>query len=151
MLRGKELDEAIESELKLMLNEGIEKSPISNTALYNRLIAKGVIRGKLSTLSSPERKKLIQKYIQEQLLPLDLNTKEQQQYVNNRTREALIQKNLDQKNEIAELKSDLNKNSAALVEMINIVKLKTNVQVDELLAPYLIADLEKKADLKIIE
>lgn len=143
MLRGKELDEAIESELKLMLNEGIEKSPISNTALYNRLIAKGVIRGKLSTLSSPDRKALIQKYIREQLLPLDLNTKEQQQYVNNRTREALIQKNLEQKKEIAELKSDLNKNSAALIEMINIVKLKTNVPVDELLASYLIPDLEK--------
>lgn len=150
MLRGKELDEAIESELKLMLNEGIEKSPISNTALYNRLIAKGVIRGKLSTLSSPDRKALIQKYIREQLLPLDLNTKEQQQYVNNRTREALIQKNLEQKKEIAELKSDLNKNSAALIEMINIVKLKTNVPVDELLASYLIPDLEK-VDLKIIE
>lgn len=151
MLRGKELDEAIESELKLMLNEGIEKSPISNTALYNRLIAKGVIRGKLSTLSSPDRKALIQKYIREQLLPLDLNTKEQQQYVNNRTREALIQKNLEQKNEISELKSDLNKNSAALVEIINTVKLKTNLRIDELLAPHLIPDLEKKADLKIIE
>ena len=151
MLRGKELDEAIENELKLMLEEGIEQSPITNTALHQRLLAKGLIRGKLSTLSSPDRKALIQKYIREQLLPLDLNTKEQQQYVNNRTREALIQKNLEQKNEISELKSDLNKNSAALIEMINIVKLKTNVPVDELLAPYLIPDLEKKADLKIIE
>lgn len=150
MLRGKELDEAIENELKLMLEEGIEQSPITNTALHQRLLAKGLIRGKLSTLSSPERKKLIQKYIQEQLLPLDLNTKEQQQYVNNRTREALIQKNLDQKNEIAELKSDLNKNSAALIEMINIVKLKTNVPVDELLAPFLISDLERKAKLEIL-
>lgn len=150
MLRGKELDEAIENELKLMLEEGIEQSPITNTALHQRLLAKGLIRGKLSTLSSSDRKILIQKYIREQLLPLDLNTKEQQQYVNNRTREALIQKNLDQKNEIAELKSDLNKNSAALIEMINIVKLKTNVPVDELLATFLIHDLKQKAKLEIL-
>ena len=150
MLRGKELDEAIENELKLMLEEGIEQSPITNTALHQRLLAKGLIRGKLSTLSSPDRKALIQKYIREQLLPLDLNTKEQQQYVNNRTREALIQKNLEQKNEISELKSDLNKNSAALIEMINIVKLKTNVPVDELLATFLIHDLKQKAKLEIL-
>lgn len=151
MLRGKELDAAIENELKLMLDEGIDQSRISNKALHDRLLAKGLIKGQLSTLSTPKRKELIQKYIKEQLLPLDLNTKEQQQYVNNRTRDTLIQKNLELQNEIAELKSDLNKNSAALVEMINIVKLKTNVPVDELLAPYLIPDLEKKADLKIIE
>lgn len=150
MLRGKELNTAIENELKLMLDEGIEQSPISNKALHDRLLSKGLIKGQLSTLSTPERKELIQKYIKEQLLPLDLNTKEQQQYVNNRTREALIQKNLEQKNEISELKSDLNKNSAALIEMINIVKLKTNVPVDELLATFLIHDLKQKAKLEIL-
>ena len=71
----------------------MEKFPISNTDLYDRLIAKGIIKGKLSTLILTNRKALIQKYIGEQLLPLDLNTKEQQQYLNNRTKDALIQKN----------------------------------------------------------
>ena len=66
------------------------------------------------------------------------------------TRDTLIQKNLELQNEISDLKSDLNKNSAALIEMINIVKLKTNVPVDELLAPFLIHDLKQKAKLEIL-
>ena len=93
MLRGSELNEAIENELKEMVQEGIKKAPISNTALHKRLIAKGHIKGGLSTLSTKERKALIQKYTMEQLLPLNLNEKEEQLYVNKKTRQALLDTN----------------------------------------------------------
>lgn len=89
MLRGKQLDEVIEQELQMILLEGFEKSPISHKALHSRLTAKGYISGGLSTLSSAERRELISMYISEQISPLNLKTKEQQLYVNKKTRQAL--------------------------------------------------------------
>ena len=150
MLRGNELNEALESELKIMVQEGIDKAPISNTALHKRLTAKGYIKGGLSTLSTPERKVLIQKYITEQLLPLNLNEKEEQLYVNKKTRQALLNTNKGLKKRIVELENELNQNTATLIEIINQVKLKTNIELDDLLAPYLISELKTQSDLKKI-
>lgn len=93
MLRGKQLDEVIEQELQMMLVEGFEKSPISHKALHNRLTFKRYISGGLSTLSSVERKKLISLYLSEQISPLNLKAKEQQLYVNKKTRQALSDTN----------------------------------------------------------
>ena len=138
MLRGNELNEALENELKEMVQEGIGKSPISNTALHQRLTAKGHIKGGLSTLSTPQRKALIQKYTTEQLLPLNLNEKEEQLYVNKKTRQALLDTNKGLKERITELEDELNQNTVTLIEIINQVKLKTNLELDDLLAPYLI-------------
>ena len=150
MLRGSELNEAIENELKEMVQEGIKKAPISNTALHKRLIAKGHIKGGLSTLSTKERKALIQKYTMEQLLPLNLNEKEEQLYVNKKTRQALLDTNKGLKERIAELEDELNQNTVTLVEIINQVKLKTNLELDDLLAPYLISELKNQSNLKKI-
>ena len=150
MLRGNELNEALESELKEMVREGIDKAPISNTALHKRLTAKGYIKGGLSTLSTPERKILIQKYVTEQLLPLNLNEKEEQLYVNKKTRQALLDTNKGLKERIVELEDELNQNTATLIEIINQVKLKTNIELDDLLAPYLISELKTQSDLKKI-
>lgn len=148
MLRGTELNEVIEDELKGMVKEGIKKAPISNTALHKRLIAKGHIKGSLSTLSTSERKALIQKYTTEQLLPLNLNEKEEQLYVNKKTRQALLDTNKGLKKRIAELEGDLNQNTVTLIEIINQVKLKTNLELDDLLSPYLISELKSHSDLK---
>ena len=92
MLRGKQLDEVIEQELQMMLVEGFDKSPISHKSLHDRLTARGYISGGLSTLSSVERKKLISLYMVEQIAPLNLKTKEQQLYVNKKTRKALTER-----------------------------------------------------------
>lgn len=118
MLKGNELDKALENELKEMVQEGIEKAPISNSALHQRLIAKGYVKGGLSTLSTKERKALIQKYITEQLLPLNLNEKEEQLYVNKKTRQALLDTNKGLKERIAELEDELNQNTVTLVEIM---------------------------------
>lgn len=150
MLRGQELNEAIENELKSMVEEGIEQSPISHSSLHARLSAKGFIKGGLSTLSTAERKKLIQKYTTEQLLPLNLKEKEQQLYVNKKTRQALLDTNQGLKDKIKKLEHQLNQNSIALLEIINHVQLKTNLDLDELLAPYLIPNFKVKTDLKIL-
>jgi len=150
MLRGNELNEALENELKDMVQEGIEKAPISNTALHKRLITKGHIKGGLSTLSTPERKALIQKYTTEQLLPLNLNEKEEQLYVNKKTRQALLDTNKGLKERITELEDELNQNTVTLIEIINQVKLKTNLELDDLLAPYLISELRNQSNLKKI-
>jgi len=150
MLRGSELNEAIENELKEMVQEGIEKAPISNTTLHQRLVAKGYVKGGLSTLSTKERKALIQKYTTEQLLPLNLNEKEEQLYVNKKTRQALLDTNKGLKERITELENELNQNTAILIEIINQVKLRTNLELDDLLSPYLISKLKNKSDLRKI-
>ena len=150
MLRGSELNEAIENELKEMVQEGIKKAPISNTALHKRLIAKGHIKGGLSTLSTKERKALIQKYTTEQLLPLNLNEKEEQLYVNKKTRQALLDTNKGLKERITELEDELSQNTITLIQIINQVKLKTNLELDDLLAPYLISELKNQSNLKKI-
>lgn len=138
MLRGKNLDEAIEKELQLMLIEGYEKSPISHKTVFERLILKGYISGGLSTLSTPNRKKLISYYIAEQIAPLNLKIKDQQLYVNKKTRLALTNTNKNLRDQIKELESDLNKNTETLIDIIEEVKLRSNLKIDHLLAPHLL-------------
>ncbi len=138
MLRGKRLDEVIEQELQMMLVEGFEKSPISHKSLHDRLTARGYISGGLSTLSSVERKRLISLYMVEQIAPLNLKTKEQQLYVNKKTRKALTDTNKKLHSQIDELQSQLNQNTETLIDIIEEVKLRTNLKVDHLLAPHLL-------------
>ena len=138
MLRGKQLDEVIEQELQMMLVEGFEKSPISHKSLHDRLTARGYISGGLSTLSSVERKRLISLYMVEQIAPLNLKTKEQQLYVNKKTRKALTDTNKNLHSQINELESQLNQNTETLIDIIEEVKLRTNLKIDHLLAPHLL-------------
>lgn len=138
MPRGKKLDELIEHELQMMLVEGFDKSPISHKTLHDRLIAKGYVSGGLSTLSSPERKKLICLYMSEQILPLNLKAKDQQQYVNKKTRQALINTNKNLRIQIDDLESQIHQNIETLLDIIEEVKLKTNLKIDHLLAPHLL-------------
>lgn len=138
MLRGKHLDDAIENELQIMLLEGYEKAPISHKSLFERLVKKGYISGGLSTLSTPNRKNLISNYIASQIAPLNLKTKDQQLYVNKKTRQALINTNKNLRKQIDDSETQLHKNTETLMDIIEDVKLRTNLKIDHLLAPHLL-------------
>ncbi|EPY4830640.1 hypothetical protein PGO16_01995 [Klebsiella aerogenes] len=146
-MRGKELDTQIEHELQLMLIEGFDKSPISAKSLHSRLKSKGIINGGLSTLSSIQRKRLIAAYIDQQLSSLNLRPKEKQQYVNRKTRQALLGRNQQLQVENKELREQLAQNTLSLIEIVKAVKLNTVIPVESLLAPHLIRELhERKKD-----
>ncbi|MFV5589309.1 hypothetical protein [Acinetobacter variabilis] len=138
MLRGKQLDEVIEQELQMMLIEGFEKSPISHKTLHDRLTNKGYISGGLSTLSSAKRKKLISLYMTEQISPLNLKAKDQQLYVNKKTRQALTNTNKNLRVQVDELELQLHQNTETLIDIIEEVKLRSNLKIDHLLAPHLL-------------
>lgn len=138
MLRGKYLDEAIENELQIMLLEGYEKAPISHKSLFERLVNKGYVSGGLSTLSTPNRKKLIGNYIASQISTLNLKTKDQQLFVNKKTRQALTNTNKDLRAQVSELESQLHHNTETLIQIIDEVKLRSNLKIDHLLAPHLL-------------
>lgn len=143
-MRGKELDTQIEHELQLMLIEGFDKSPISAKSLHTRLKSKGVINGGLSTLSSIERKRLIAAYVDQQLSPLNLRPKEKQQYVNRKTRQALLGRNQQLQEENKELREQLAQNTLSLIEIIKAVKTNTVIPIESLLAPHLIMELHER-------
>ena len=143
MKRGKLLDEAIEKELQLMLSEGFENSPISHKSLHDRLISKKIVSGGLSTLSTIERKNVIAYYIGEQLSPLKLKSKEKQQYVNGKTRDALMSKNAQLQAEIIELKGLLTENTISLVKIINAVSMGTSIPVERRLLRMLLNTLKR--------
>ena len=138
MLRGKELDQVIENELQLMLVEGYDKSPISNKSVHDRLVAKKHISGGLSTLSNLKRKSLISRYIAEQISPLNLKTKDQQLFVNRKTKQALTNTNKSFQDEIKTLEQQLHENTESLIKIIMEVKLSSNLCIEHLLAPHLL-------------
>lgn len=145
MLRGKQLDDEIEKELQLMLLDGFDKSPISPKALYDRLIRKGYISGGLSTLSSINRKRLINIYTSKQIEELNLREKDKQNFVNRKTRQALINTNTYLREQIDVLEDQLDQNTNTLMNIIEEIKLRTNLKVDHLLAPHLLKKyLERK-------
>ncbi|MBG3078777.1 hypothetical protein I4632_00810 [Proteus mirabilis] len=147
-MRGKNLDQFIEHELQLMLIEGFDKSPISSKALHFRLKEKGIVKGGLSTLSTSNRRSLISAYIDQQLFPLNLNDKEKQQFVNRKTRQALLSRNKQLQLENEELRRQLAENTISLIEIVKTVKINTVISVERLLAPYLIRELHKKKFFK---
>lgn len=126
-----------------MLVEGFDKSPISAKTLHTRLKEKGIVNGGLSTLSSLECKLLIRAYVDQQLSPLNLRPKEKQQYVNRKTRQALLARNQQLQSEIDDLRGQLTQNTAALIEIVKAVKINTVVPIESLLAPHVIRELHK--------
>ncbi|EEZ5450700.1 hypothetical protein LJN55_11590 [Erwinia rhapontici] len=140
-MRGKELDTRIEHELQLMLVEGFDKSPISAKALHTRLKEKGILNGGLSTLSSLDRKRLIAAYVDQQLNPLNLMPKEKQQYINRKTRQALLTRNKQLQLEIFDLRQQLALNTLSLIEIVKAVKINTTFPIESLLAPHVLREL----------
>lgn len=144
MKRGKSLDLAIEQELQLMLTEGFDVSPITHKSLHERLLAKKIVSGSLSTLSTPDRKNLIAHYVGRQLSPLKLKPKEQQLYANRKTRDALMNKNTQLQEEISSLKDQLSQNTNSLIDIVNAVSINTTIPVERLLAPHVIREMKSK-------
>lgn len=142
-MRGQDLDALIENELQLMLLEGFEKAPISAKALHTRLKAKGILCGGLSTLSTISRKRLIAAYIDKQLSPLNLQPKEKQQYVNRKTRQALLSRNKQLQTEVMEINEQLAQNIYSLIDIVKAVKLNTMIPIESLLSEHIIRELQK--------
>lgn len=148
-LRGQELDKAIESELQLMLDEGYDISPITHKNLYNRLKDKGYIRGKVSTLSS--RKELISRYMTEQIESHGFTEREKQVYVNGKSNKALLEKNKRLERRIQELECLLDANTETLMNIIQEIKLRGEVDIDILLAPHLLQNYKVSKQISIID
>ncbi|EMN4467981.1 hypothetical protein RGP45_002611 [Aeromonas hydrophila] len=142
-MRGQDLDALIENELQLMLLEGFEKAPISAKALHTRLKTKGILGGGLSTLSTISRKHLIAAYIDQQLSPLNLRPKEKQQYVNRKTRQALLSRNKQLQDEVIEAHEHLARNIYSLIDIVKAVKLNTMIPIESLLSEHMIRELQK--------
>lgn len=142
-MRGQALDALIENELQLMLLEGFEKAPISAKALHTRLKTKGILGGGLSTLSTISRKHLIAAYIDQQLSPLNLRPKEKQQYVNRKTRQALLSRNKQLQDEVIEAHEHLARNIYSLIDIVKAVKLNTMIPIESLLSEHMIRELQK--------
>ncbi|HEH9403020.1 TPA: hypothetical protein SIA28_001083 [Aeromonas salmonicida] len=142
-MRGQDLDALIENELQFMLLEGFEKAPISAKALHTRLKTKGILGGGLSTLSTISRKRLIAAYIDQQLSPLNLRPKEKQQYVNRKTRQALLSRNKQLQDEVIEAHEHLARNIYSLIDIVKAVKLNTMIPIESLLSEHMIRELQK--------
>ncbi|MNE58717.1 hypothetical protein D3C80_1537650 [compost metagenome] len=127
-----------------MLVEGFEKSPISAKSLHIRLKAKGIVDGALSTLSTPSRRSLIAAYIDQQLSPLNLQPKEKQQYVNRKTRQALLSRNKQLQTEVMALNEQLIKNTYSLIDIVKTIKLNTMIPIEHLLSEHVIRELHNR-------
>lgn len=129
--RSIKLDNAIEAELKIMLTLGLDKAPISATTLLNRLLAKGVVKGSLSTLSAKGRKDMIAEYRYQQLSASDISEIEE---IGPKYGTVDYYKERNQKLRAAnsELNRQLSANTAALGEIIKNVESKSVVKVEDL-------------------
>lgn len=142
------LDLLVEDELLLMLAEGYEHSPISASSLHKRLIKKGIVKGSLSTLSTPNRKHLISIYKEQQLERSESSPEFQSLAQKGRTNAALNSRIKDLKLQKSKLEEQLVENTEVLLKIVNEVRNKTPIRVDHLLAPFLIRELiaQKKND-----
>ncbi|EKE5186242.1 hypothetical protein ACQ5DQ_004357, partial [Escherichia coli] len=70
--------------------------------------------------------------------------KEKQQYVNRKTRQALLGRNQQLQEENKELREQLAQNTLSLIEIVKAVKVNTVIPIESLLAPHLIMELHKR-------
>lgn len=137
-LQGEKLTKEIERELMLMLASGYKNAPISPAALHKRLIAKRVIKGKLSSLSS--RRDLINRYADLQMDRAGIKTPCQKENAkNSRTRSGYKQRYEDAKIEIRELRDKLDANTSTLIDLVRHIEETSPIPVESLLASHLIA------------
>lgn len=137
-LRGKELNEKIEQILQLMLAEGLDTSPISAKAVYDKLIEQKYISGGLSTLSKSERKGLIERYRMMQLEDARLTPEAKHKLLRKQNKDAYKQRYLDAKDKISQLNNELEQNTSVLIDIIEAVEATTPIPVERLLTPHLL-------------
>ena len=144
-LRGKKLDEAIRQECEMMVREGFNHSPISNKTVYDRLVEKGVIAGKLSTLST--RKEMIAEFAKQQQEAVGGSYGKSLKDNNNKSRSDLIKRNAELRDEIEHTKAQLRENTDALINIVKIIESENLAQnIERALSPYLIRELRKTED-----
>lgn len=124
--RSIKLDNAIEAELKIMLTLGLDKAPISATTLHERLLAKGIIKGAISTLTT--RSDMIDEYSFQQRAARDI-AKDEPKYGTVEYYKARNQKLIADNSEI---NRQLSANTAALDAIIKNVESKSAVKVEDL-------------------
>ncbi|EAS40737.1 hypothetical protein C9J48_11005 [Photobacterium profundum] len=141
-LRGKDLNDAIEVELKFMLDEGFESSPISKKAVHARITKKGYISSGLSVLSHKDRTDLIDHYINKQLDASCDDADINESFKAGRTVEGYKAARDKLKKENDVLKERLRINTEALVKIVHQIQM-TNISVDNVLPEHLVAQLDE--------
>lgn len=136
-LQGEKLTQAIERELMLMLASGYDEAPITPAALHKRLIAKTIIKGKLSSLSS--RRPLIDRYANLQMERAGLkSSRDKKNARQGRTRAGYKQRYEESQVEIQALKSKLDGNISTIIDLVRFIESTSPIPVERLLAPYLL-------------
>lgn len=136
-LQGEKLTQAIEHELMLMLASGYEEAPITPAALHKRLVAKAIIKGKLSSLSS--RRPLIDRYANLQMERSGIKSaRNKNSAKQGRTRAGYKQRYEESQLEIRALKSKLDGNISTIIDLVRHLESTSPVPVEKLLAPHLL-------------
>lgn len=140
-LKGQALDEAIENELILITNEGMVKE-ITPIFVHKRLKSKQIIQGQVSTLSTPSRKALINKYNLQLLNGLGLTPVEEGLILSRNSKVAFIQRIKKLQSENDDLNEQLQKNTYIMLTIIKMLKTQTRLPIEEVLSPYLLSKLK---------
>ncbi|WP_024870577.1 hypothetical protein [Tolumonas lignilytica] len=144
-LSGEELDEAIEAELRAMVREGYNVSPITNKNLHIRLKEKGIVSGSISTLTS--RKNIIEHYKKMQLDEVGGTFGESARSGATKSRAELIKTNAALRVQVEEAKNMVNQNTAVLIDVIQAIKSEgLHRNIERFLSPFLIRELRQRED-----
>ncbi|MFL9751995.1 hypothetical protein BCV12_006955 [Vibrio cyclitrophicus] len=140
-LKGKQLDREIEKELILMLDEGYESSPITQSSVAKRLIKKGFISYR-STINT--RKELVEQFAEEQKSKVKGFLGDAVRGAVSGNKADLISANARLRNEVKESKTQVHLNTKALLNIIKAVRAQTTVRnIERVLSPYLIRELNQ--------
>ncbi|CAK1770093.1 conserved hypothetical protein [Vibrio crassostreae] len=140
-LKGKQLDREIEKELILMLDEGYESSPITQSSVAKRLIKKGLISYR-STINT--RKELVEQFAEEQKAKVKGFLGDAVRGAVSGNKADLISANARLRNEVKESKTQVHLNTKALLNIIKAVRAQTTVRnIERVLSPHLIRELNQ--------
>ncbi|MDK8465472.1 hypothetical protein [Marinobacter sp. SS13-12] len=136
-LQGEKLTQAIEHELMLMLASGYEEAAITPASLHKRLVAKTIIKGKLSSLSS--RRPLIDRYANLQMERAGIKgAREKSSAKRGRTRAGYKQRYEEAQAEIRVLKNRLDGNISTILDLVRYIESTSPIPVEKLLAGHLL-------------
>lgn len=138
---GDDLDLLIQAELDLMEIEGLEKAPIQASTLLKRLKDKNIVKGRLSTLSTDKRKKMIADARKRQHQASGLNLDEQELVENGRTGEAYRKKSERMEEQRDDWQAKYERNMLAMRDLIRYLDSATPIKVESLLASDLVREL----------
>jgi len=147
VIQGKDLDDYIKAELQAMVREGLEKSPIQPATLHTRLKAKGIVNGRVSTLTP--RKKIIDEYrLRQHNNHMDgkreMTPEELVMLAEGRTGAAYISKADRLDADLKDLQARYERNILVVADIIEYVDNATPMNVEDMLAEDLIRELAER-------